>query len=49
MAALPAPYEVFHINADLPHGVFPNRKAWALLGWQPRDSLARYYRRPMEE
>ncbi len=49
VAALPAPYEVFHINADLPHGVFPNRKAWALLGWQPRDSLARYYRRPMEE
>ena len=39
VAALPSPFEVLHINADLPHGVFPNAKAKRVLGWQPRDDL----------
>jgi nucleoside-diphosphate-sugar epimerase len=39
VASLPSPYEVFTINADLPHGVFPNAKAKRVLGWQPRDDL----------
>lgn len=38
-ARLPSPLEVLHINADLPHGVFPNAKAKRVLGWQPRDDL----------
>lgn len=42
-ASLPSPYEVFTINADLPHGVFPNSKAKRLLGWQPRDDLRRLW------
>ena len=41
----PRPFEVFHINADLPHGRFPNAKAKRLLGWQPRDDLVAYYTR----
>ena len=40
---LPAPYEVLHIVANLPHGVFPNRKARQVLGWQPHDSLAEFW------
>ncbi len=35
--ALPNPFEIFHINADLPHGVFPNDKAMRVLGWNPSD------------
>ncbi len=35
--SLPSPFEVFHINGDMPHGKFPNDKAKKLLGWQPRD------------
>jgi nucleoside-diphosphate-sugar epimerase len=41
--SLPTPCEVMHITGDLPHGVFPNRKAKYLLGWQPRDTLERWY------
>ena len=37
--SLPTPCEVIHINADLPHGVFPNLKAKRVLGWQPHDRL----------
>jgi nucleoside-diphosphate-sugar epimerase len=40
VAALPSPYEVLHILADLPHGKYSNAKAKRLLGWQPRDTLA---------
>jgi len=39
VSALPTPYEVLHITADLPHGVFPNRKVRRVLDWQPRDDL----------
>jgi nucleoside-diphosphate-sugar epimerase len=41
--ALPSPFERFHINADLPHGIFPNDKAKRLLGWQPRDDLRSFW------
>ncbi|MEA2582093.1 MAG: uronate dehydrogenase [Thermomicrobiales bacterium] len=41
--SLPTPCEVMHITADLPHGVFPNRKAKHLLGWHPRDTLEQWY------
>ncbi|MCS7054659.1 MAG: NAD-dependent epimerase/dehydratase family protein [Thermoflexales bacterium] len=44
VAELPAPFEYFHIGADLPHGVFRNDKAKRLLGWQPRDRLEAHYR-----
>ncbi|PJF48195.1 MAG: NAD-dependent epimerase/dehydratase family protein [Chloroflexi bacterium] len=40
---LPAPFEYFHIGADLPHGVFRNDKAKRLLGWRPRDTLEAHY------
>jgi nucleoside-diphosphate-sugar epimerase len=34
---LPSPFEIFHINSDMPHGIFPNDKAKRLLGWRPQD------------
>jgi nucleoside-diphosphate-sugar epimerase len=40
---LPSPYEVMHINADLPHGVYPNAKAKRLLNWRPQDDLSKFY------
>ncbi|MGI8643059.1 MAG: NAD-dependent epimerase/dehydratase family protein [Thermomicrobiales bacterium] len=43
--ALPRPFEVLHINADLPHGQYPNDKAKRLLGWEPQDELAELYQR----
>ena len=39
---MPAPFEIFHINDDLPHGVYPNAKAKRLLNWKPIDNLARF-------
>jgi nucleoside-diphosphate-sugar epimerase len=42
---LPRPFEVLHINAELPHGHYPNDKAKRLLGWQPEDGLAALYQR----
>ncbi len=42
---MPRPFEVLHINADLPHGQYPNEKAKRLLGWQPEDGLAELYQR----
>jgi nucleoside-diphosphate-sugar epimerase len=36
---LPEPFELLHIGADVPHGVFPNAKAKRLLGWHPQDDL----------
>ncbi|HVG98424.1 MAG TPA: hypothetical protein VNK05_16065, partial [Chloroflexota bacterium] len=43
VATLPSPFETFHILADLPHGKYSNAKARRLLGWQPRDTLARLW------
>jgi nucleoside-diphosphate-sugar epimerase len=40
---LPRPFEPLHVVADLPHGKYPNTKAKQLLGWQPRDDLARFW------
>ena len=42
---LPEPFEVLNVNADLPHGVFTNRKAKQILGWQPQDSLRHMWSR----
>ncbi len=42
---LPEPFEVLNVNADLPHGVFTNRKAKDILGWQPQDSLRHMWSR----
>jgi nucleoside-diphosphate-sugar epimerase len=36
---LPAPYVMVNISADLPHGRFDHAKAYAVLGWQPRDTM----------
>jgi hypothetical protein len=41
--SLPTPFEIMHINADLPHGVYPNTKAKRLLNWQPQDDLSQYW------
>ncbi len=43
VAALPSPYEVFNINANLPHGEVSNEKARRILGWAPQDDLAEYW------
>lgn len=42
-AELPSSYEVLHITADLPPGIFPNRKARQILGWQPQDDLRAWW------
>ena len=41
----PAPFELMHITADLPHDRYSNAKAKALLGWSPRDNLEHLYAR----
>lgn len=43
--ALPAPFEYFHIGAELPHGMYPMDKAKRLLGWEARDRFEEYYTR----
>ena len=43
--AFPAPFEIFHILTDLPHGKYRNAKAKQLLGWQPRDRLEQGWQR----
>jgi hypothetical protein len=43
--ALPSPFEIFHILANLPHGKYSSAKAQRLLGWQPRDNLAHLWAR----
>ncbi|HLH72025.1 MAG TPA: NAD-dependent epimerase/dehydratase family protein [Chloroflexota bacterium] len=40
---LPHPFEPISILADLPHGKYSNEKAKTVLGWYPRDSLARLW------
>ena len=45
---LPSPYEVFNINASLPHGEVSNEKARRILGWTPQDDLSEYWTEPME-
>jgi nucleoside-diphosphate-sugar epimerase len=43
--ALERRYEVFHIGADLPHGIYDNTKARVMLGWEPQDRLERAWQR----
>jgi len=43
--ALERRYEVFHIGADMPQGVYDNTKAHRMLGWEPQDDLERAWRR----
>jgi nucleoside-diphosphate-sugar epimerase len=39
VTALPAPYVMVNISADLPHGRFDHDKAQAILNWTPRDGM----------
>ncbi|MBX3012000.1 MAG: NAD-dependent epimerase/dehydratase family protein [Caldilineaceae bacterium] len=41
--AMPSPFEVLHVNSDMPQGVFPNEKAKRILGWQPQDPTASWW------
>jgi nucleoside-diphosphate-sugar epimerase len=41
----PGPFELLHVNADLPHGRYPNDKAKRCLAWQPRDRLEAFWMR----
>lgn len=41
----PCPFEVLHVHADLPFGVYSNEKTKRLLGWQPRDRMEERWRR----
>ena len=41
--ALPAPFEVMNICADLPHGRVSPERARAVLGWEPRDAMERLW------
>ena len=47
VSALPSPYEVFNINASLPHGEVPNTKARRILGWTPQDDLSEFWSEPL--
>jgi nucleoside-diphosphate-sugar epimerase len=49
VSSLPSPFEVLHISADLPHGVFRFEKVRRLLGWEARDTLAALWREPDAE
>lgn len=42
---LPRPFQVLHVNADLPHGRYPNDAAKEILEWQPRDRFEHLWRR----
>ena len=46
-SSLPTNYEAFFVNADGPHGRYPNAKAKRLLGWEPQDDLTGYYVRAL--
>jgi hypothetical protein len=45
---LPSPYEVFHVSADLPHGVFRFDKIRRVLGWEAQDTLDGFWRAPAD-
>jgi len=42
---LPSNFEMFDITVDLPHGKYGTGKAQRLLGWKPKYSFERLYRR----
>jgi nucleoside-diphosphate-sugar epimerase len=43
--AMPSPFEILHVNADMPQGVYPNTKAKRILGWQPQDPTESWWQR----
>jgi nucleoside-diphosphate-sugar epimerase len=43
--AMPSPFEILHVNSDMPQGVFPNAKAKRILGWQPQDPTEAWWKR----
>ncbi|MDA0337018.1 MAG: NAD(P)-dependent oxidoreductase [bacterium] len=45
---LPSRNEVFFVTTDLPHGKYSNDKARRLLGWEPQDSLEKFYRKSLQ-
>jgi len=42
--AMPSPFEILHVNSDMPQGVFPNAKAKRILGWTPQDPLDSWWK-----
>jgi len=42
--AMPSPFEILHVNSDMPQGVFPNAKAKRILGWQPQDPTEAWWK-----
>src|SRR5262249_53700845 len=46
VASLPRPFEMVNVNSDMPHGKFTNDKAKHVLGWEPRDRLDKFWRKP---
>lgn len=43
--AMPSPFEILHVNADMPQGVYLNAKAKRILGWQPQDPTESWWQR----
>lgn len=43
VTALPSPYVMVNISADLPHGRFNHDKARSVLDWSPRDAMAHFW------
>ncbi len=43
VVALPQPYTMVNISADLPHGRYDHAKTYAVLGWTPRDALEDFW------
>jgi nucleoside-diphosphate-sugar epimerase len=47
VTALPSPFEMVNISADLPHGRYDFSKARTLLDWVPRDTLEDFWQEPL--
>lgn len=43
--AMPSPFEILHVNSDMPQAVFPNAKAKRILEWQPQDLTESWWKR----
>lgn len=46
--SFPRPFQILHIQADLPHGKYRNTKAKHLLDWQPKDQLEAHWLRALD-
>lgn len=42
--SLPSPFEILHVNSDMPQGVFPNAKAKRILDWEPQDPTESWWK-----